>query len=181
MEPRREEVLILSLAFSCPSPQALATWTTSPLLIPPMPDDGNRGHSGVVSAYSHPPLTPTALYNSIGPLNLTTIFTCRKLSPRARGICLELQNWNEKQIFGPWLEFSKPYHTASFLLKCVFLGRIFASTQGVCCGGTESLTWHFPRASCCVPSAPRASYKPLVLLVAPGQADGICSYLKYLF
>lgn len=68
MEPRKEEVLILSLAFSCPSPQALATWTTSPLLIPPMPDDGNRGHSGVVSAYSHPPAHPNSSLQFNRPL-----------------------------------------------------------------------------------------------------------------
>lgn len=105
LEIRREEVRILSLAFSCPSPPALATWTV-PFWFSPMPDDSNIGHSRVVSVYSNPPLVWTVLYNSIGSLNLNTTFIYRKLSPRARGICLELQSWNENQLFGPSLELS---------------------------------------------------------------------------
>lgn len=106
----RREVLILSLSLLVP---VLRPWPLgeSPCGSPLLPDDGNREPSGVVSDFYNPPLTQTALYNSIGSPNLTTTFIYRKLSPRARGICWELQNWNENQLFGPWLEFSMLYHS----------------------------------------------------------------------
>lgn len=179
LEIRREEVLIPSLAFSCPSPQALATGRV-PFGFSSMPGDGNRGHSRVVSGCYNPPHLDSSLQFS------------RLLEPQCNLHLQKTESQSQRDLFGTIELERKPAFlalgwsspcctTTSFLLKYVFLGRTFASTRGECCEGTKSPTWHFPRASCCVPCSPRALYKPLVPLMALGQADGICSYLKYLF
>ena len=63
LEMRKEEVLILSTAFSL-SPQVLATWIV-PFWFFSLPDDSNRGHPKVISGYYNPPPTRQLVHKAL--------------------------------------------------------------------------------------------------------------------
>lgn len=55
-----------------------------PFWFSPMPYDSNRGHSSVVSVYCDPPPTRTALYSSLGSLNLHYNLHLRKTESQSK-------------------------------------------------------------------------------------------------